>query len=331
MDAMRMLTMSFGGITAQAVGVAAQLGIVDHLAAGPRTAADLAAATGTHAPSLYRLLRALASLDVLTEDGEGRFSSTPLGDTLRSGVPGSVRGPVIMATVPTMTRAAAEMLHSVRTGEPAFDHVFGSPFFDYLTAHPEAGAIFNGGMAAFSELENPLIAQAYDFPDGARVVDVGGGRGGFIAAVLRAHASVRGVLYDLPEVVRDAGYLAAAGVAARCEILGGSFFESVPRAADVYVVKRILHDWADDTCVQILGNIRQAMPAGGRVLAIDAVLAPRGMGDMNKVTDLVMMVVCPGRERTEQEFRDLYAAAGLRLTRVVSTPSSLSIVEGVTA
>jgi hypothetical protein len=163
------------------------------------------------------------------------------------------------------------------------------------------------------------------------VVDVGGGRGGFIAAVLRAHPGVRGVLYDLPEVVSDAGSLAAAGVADRCEILGGSFFESVPGAADVYVVKRILHDWADDTCVQILGNIRRAMPKGGRVLAIDAVLAPRGQSDMNKVTDLLMMVVCPGRERTEAEFRDLYAAAGLRLTRVVPTPSSLSIVEGVPA
>jgi hypothetical protein len=331
MDAMRMLTMSFGGITAQAVGVAAQLGIVDHLAKGPRTAAELAAATGTHAPSLYRLLRALASLDVLVEDAEGRFSSTPLGDTLRSGVPGSVRAPVVMGTVPTMTLAAAEMLHTVQTGEPAFDHVFGAPFFDYLTAHPDAGAVFNGGMAAFSELENPHIAAAYEFPAGARVVDVGGGRGGFIAAVLRAHPGVRGVLYDLPEVVSDAGYLGAAGGAGRCEILGGSFFESVPGAADVYVVKRILHDWADDTCVQILGNIRRAMPKGGRVLAIDAVLAPRGTPDMNKLTDLLMMVVCPGRERTEQEFRDLYAAAGLRLTRVVPTPSSLSIVEGVPA
>ena len=322
-----MLAMSFGGITAQAVGVAAQLGLVDHLVQGPRTAAELAAATGTHAPSLYRLLRALASLDVLAEDAEGRFSSTPLGDTLRSGAPGSVRGPVIMGTVPTMTLAAAEMLHTVQTGEPAFDHVFGAPFFDYLTAHPDAGAIFNGGMAAFSELENPLIASAYDFPAGARVVDVGGGRGGFISAVLRAHPSVRGVLYDLPEVVRDA----AAGAADRCETLGGSFFESVPGAADVYVVKRILHDWADETCVKILANVRRAMPAGGRVLAIDAVLAPSGMTDMNKVSDLLMMVVCPGRERTEDEFRDLYAAAGFRLTRVVSTPTSLSIVEGLPA
>jgi hypothetical protein len=329
MDAMRMLTMAFGGLTAQAVGVAAQLGIVDHLTGGPRTAADLAESTGTHAPSLYRLLRALASLDVLSEDAEGRFSSTALGDTLRSGVPGSVRAPVVMMTVPTTTLAAAHMLHAVQTGEPAFEHAFGVPFFDYLTAHPHEGAIFNGGMASFSELENSPIAGSYDFPAGARVVDVGGGRGGFIAAVLRAHPTVRGVLYDLPEVVRDAGYLAAAEVADRCEILGGSFFESVPGAADVYVVKRILHDWADDTCVQILTNIRRAMPVGGRVLTVDAVLAPRGMQDMNKVTDLMMMVVCPGRERTEQEFRDLYTAAGLRLTRVVSTPSSLSIVEGV--
>jgi len=326
-----MITMAFGIIPAQAVAMAAELGIVDHLVGGSRSAAELARATGTHAPSLYRLLRALATLEVLAEDAEGRFSSTALGDTLRSDAPGSVRGAVIMAGNPTFTRACGDMGYSVRTGAPAFDHVFGAPFFDYLTRHPEAGAVFNGGMANFSELENPPIAASYDFPPRARVIDVGGGRGGFIAEVLKAHATLRGVLYDLPEVVRDAAYVRAAGVADRCEVRSGDFFASVPEGADVYVVKRILHDWADEQCVRLLKTLRRAMPQSGRVLAIDAVIAPAGMPDMGSVSDLLMMVVSPGRERTEDEFRQLYAAAGLRLTRVIPTPSSLSIVEGMPA
>jgi len=324
-----MISIAFGSLPAQAVAVAAQLGVVDHLAGGPRTAAELARATGTHAPSLYRLLRALATLEVLAEDDEGRFSSTPLGDTLRSDAPGSVRAAVIMAGDPTFTRACGEMAHSVRTGAPAFDHVFGAPFFDYLSTHSEAGVVFNQGMANFSAVENPAIAAAYEFPPGARVVDVGGGHGGFLAEVLKAHPGVRGVLYDLPEVVRDATYLTP--LADRCEVLAGDFFSAVPSGADVYVVKRILHDWADDVCIRILKTLRRAMAAGGRVLAIDAVIAPAGQPDMNKVSDLVIMVVAPGRERTEEEFARLYAAAGFRLTRVIPTASALSIVEAVPA
>jgi len=242
-----------------------------------------------------------------------------------------VRAAVIMAGDPTFTRACGEMEHSIQTGSPAFDHVFGAPFFDYLVGHPEAGAIFNTGMANFSEMENPPIASSYGFPSGARVVDVGGGRGGFIAEVLKTHPTVRGVLYDLPEVVRDPSYVTRAGVADRCEIMGGDFFHSVPGGADLYVVKRILHDWNDETCVEILRRLRAAMPSRGRVLAIDAVLAPTGVPDPNKVSDLLLMVVSPGRERTEAEFQRLYAAAGLQLTRVIPTPSSLSIVEGSAA
>jgi hypothetical protein len=265
-------------------------------------------------------------MDVLVEDEHGRFASTPLGDTLRSDVPGSVRAAVVMAGDPTFTRACGDMGHSVRTGGPAFDHVFGAPFFDYLRTHPEAGAIFNDGMATFSAMENPAIAAAYDFPRGARVVDVGGGHGGFIAEILKAHPTVRGVLYDMPEVVRDAGH--ARELADRCEIREGDFFTSVPTGGDVYVVKRILHDWADEACIRILQNLRRAVPPSGRVLAVDAVLSPVGQPDMSKVSDLLMMVVSPGRERTEEEFRRLYAAAGLRLTRIIRTASALSIVEG---
>src|SRR5215813_6293297 len=331
MDALRMIAMAFGSIPAQAVSVAAELGIVDHLVDGPRSAAELARLTGTHAPSLYRVLRALATLEVLVEDAEGRFSSTTLGDTLRSDGPESVRRAVIMAGDPTFTRACGDMMHSVRTGSPAFDHVFGTPFFDYLRRHVEAGAVFNGGMASLSELENPTLAASYDFPPRACVIDVGGGRGGFLAEVLKAHPSVRGVLYDLPEVVREASVVREGGVADRCEVRSGDFFAAVPEGGDVYVAKRILHDWADEQCVPLLKSFRKAMPTRGRLLAIDAVLAPPGTRDFGTMPDLLMLVVSPGRERTEPEFRELFTAAGFRLTRVIPTPSSLSIVEGVPA
>ena len=326
-----MIAMAFGAIPAQAVSVAAKLGIVDHLVDGPRSAGELARLTGTHAPSLYRVLRALATLEVLVEGADGRFASTTLGDTLRSDGPESVRRAVIMAGDPSFTRACGEMMHSVRTGTPAFDHVFGTPFFDYLARHTAAGAVFNGGMANLSELENPTLAAAYDFPAHACVIDVGGGRGGFLAEVLKAHPTVRGVLYDLPGVVREASVLREAGAAERCEVRSGDFFAAVPEGGDVYVVKRILHDWADEQCVRLLRSFRRAMPAHGRLLAVDAVLAPAGTRDFGTMPDLLMLVVSPGRERTEAEFRELFTAAGFRLARVISTPSSLAIVEGVPA
>ena len=186
-------------------------------------------------------------------------------------------------------------------------------------------------MACFSEMENPGIAAAYDFPAGSRVLDVGGGRGGFIAEVLKAHPTVRGVLYDQPHVVRNATYVAPPDVAARCEIVSGDMFASVPASADFYVVKRILHHWSDDVCVALLRAIRAAMPASGRVLAVDAVLGPSGRADPNRISDLLMLVLLRGRERTEDDFRALFTAAGLRLVRVIPTPSALSIVEAAPA
>ena len=209
--------------------------------------------------------------------------------------------------------------------------MFGARFFDYLARHPEAAAIFDTGMAMFSEMENAPIAAAYDFSAFARVIDVGGGRGGFLAAILRAHPDVRGALYDLPHVVKEATVLDAPDLRGRTSRLGGDFLQSVPALFDAYVLKRVLHDWDDDTCVAILRRCREGLPAAGRVLAIDAVLRPGNEPDPSKVSDLLMMILCPGRERTEAEFAAVYAAAGLRLTRVVPTPTPLAIVEGAPA
>jgi len=209
--------------------------------------------------------------------------------------------------------------------------VFGARFFDYLARHPESAAVFDTGMAMFSEMENGPIAAAYDFSAFARVIDVGGGRGGFLAAILRAHPEVRGALYDLPRVVKEATMLDAPDLQARTSRLGGDFLQSVPALFDAYVLKRVLHDWDDDTCVAILRRCREGLPASGRVVAIDAVLRPANEPDPSKVSDLLMMILCPGRERTEAEFAAIFTAAGLRLTCVIPTPTPLSIVEGAPA
>jgi hypothetical protein len=322
-----MVMLACANVPAQAVHAAATLGIVDHLAAGPQTTDALARATRTDARALGRLLAALASVGVLGFESDGRWSSTPLGDTLRTGAPGSVRDAVRMAGDPMFVGALAELVRGIQTGKPVFEHVHGVPFFAHLAKNLAAAAVFNDGMANFSDLENAEIAAAYDFPQAARVVDLGGGQDGFLAEVLRAHPTVRGVLCDLPNVVKDARRLADAGVASRAEVVAADFFQNIPPDGDVYVLKRVLHDWNDDTCVRLLRTVRATMPAAARVLAIDAVLAEGP--DPARMSDLLMMVLTPGRERTEAEFRSLFETAGLRLTRVVRTPTLLAIVEGV--
>ena len=320
-----MATMAFGNVVAQAVYAAAKLGLADLLETGPKSVEELARASGAHAPSLARLLRALTSLEVFVEEeATGRFALNPLGTTLLSGKPGSVRDAVLMAGDPVFNRPCGEMTHAIVTGQPAFEHVFGARFFDYLARHPESAAVF-------SEMENGPIAAAYDFSAFARVIDVGGGRGGFLAAILRAHPDVRGALYDLPRVVKEATLLDAPDLQARTSRLGGDFLQSVPALFDAYVLKRVLHDWDDDTCIAILRRCREGLPASGRVVAIDAVLRPANEPDPSKVSDLLMMILCPGRERTEAEFSAIFSAAGLRLTRVIPTPTPLSIVEGAPA
>jgi len=331
MEAFRMVRMAYGGLVAQAVYVAAKLGVADQLRQGPVGAEDLARRTGAHAPSLYRLLRALAALGVFEQREDGTFSLTPLGATLCSDGPESVRDAVIMAGDPMFHRASGELVHTVRTGEPAFEHVFGASFFEHLGKDPETGAVFNRGMANFSQTENAAIAASYDFSPFGTVVDIGGGRGDFLAEVLKIHAGVRGVLYDLPEVIRDATFLDGAELRERSARVAGSFFESVPPGADAYVLKRVLHDWDDETCLGILRRCRQGMPAGGRILVVDAVVPPGGEPDPSKMADLVILVLLHGKERTEAEFRALLATASLRLERVVPTPSALSIIEAAAA
>ena len=320
--------LGFGFILSGALATAAELRIADHLEQGPKSPEALAAELGVHAQSLYRVLRLLASVGVFAEDEGGRFQLTPAADLLREGAPGSLRDAVLMLTQKIFWAPTGELTATVRTGQNPFDRIFGKPFFDYLEEDAAAGATFHRGMSGLSDMENPAIAGSYDFTGVGKVIDVGGGHGGFLIEILKASPDVRGVLFDHGHVLRGSR-LASAGFAARSEVVEGDFFKAVPPGGDAYVLKRILHDWSDDVCVTILRNCREAMAEGGRVLVVDTVI-PRGNAPHGgKILDVMMMASLPGRERTEQDFQQLFTRAGLRLSRVVHTPAALSITEAV--
>ena len=317
-------------LLARALAVAAELGIADLVSREPKSPAELAAATGAHADALHRLLRMLASHGVFAEDDRGRFQLTPLAAVLQTGSADSLRDFLRFFSGDIAWNAYRDLLHTVRTGEYGFAHAYGMGFFAYLAAHPDVEALFSAAMAQATARENAAIAGAYAFGQFARLVDVGGGRGGLLAAVLTAYPTVRGVLYEQPAVAANPASLQAAGVMERCEVVGGDFFQSVPAAGNAYVLKRVLHDWTDDQAIQILQRCREAMAKEGRVLTIEGVIRPGNAPDRIKDMDvLVGMALSGGRERTEAEFRRLYEQAGLQLTRVIPTPATLAIVEGV--
>jgi O-methyltransferase domain/Dimerisation domain len=329
------LTAMLGGYwISQMLFVAARLGIADVLAKGPMTAAAIAERVKAHPPSLARLLRALASVGVFAQSASGKFRLNPLAQTLRAGRPGSLRDFALMIVDDYIWRAWGALEHGVRTGELPFDHVFKEPVFSYLQKFPDKQAVFSASMANISVGQNVAIANAYPFGECRELVDVGGAHGHLLAAVLGKHRKLRGILYDLPQVVAraaDSGFVSAPAVRARCVTQGGDFFTSVPKGADAYMMKYIIHDWDDDKCVRILSNCREAMASGGRVLVIDHVIAPGNAPDRAKLMDINMMVVPGGQERSREEFRALLARAGLKLKRIVPTDSPISIVEAVRA
>lgn len=318
---------------AQVIHVAAQLRLADLLAAGPQRIEDLAGATDTHAPSLARLLRMLVALGVVAREADGRVSLTPLGAPLRAGVPGSVRDYVLFRVGEWFWRSWGNLLHSVRTGKPAFDHVFGMSNFDYWERHPGAGAIHDTFFTAMAQSTTPPLVAAYDFGRFGTVADIGGSEGPLLAAILAANPGVRGILFDRPHVVAGAPpVLAAAKVADRCMVVGGDFFTWVPRGADAYILKYIIHDWDDERAVAILRRCRAAMVPEAMLLLIELVLPERWETGASAVTaarvDLAMLVFAPGgRERTESDFRRLLAESGFELRRVIPTRSPFSILE----
>jgi hypothetical protein len=323
----------------QALHVAAALGLADLLAAGPRGADDLAQATGTHPRALYRLLRARAAAGVVAavraEAGAaaaaeaGAFGLTDLGQFLRADHPQSVHGLAVFAGQPMMWGTWQHLRHSVTTGETAFRHVHGVDAWEYLAQHPDTAQVFDAAMTSISLRQRDAVVAGYDFARARTVVDVGGGHGALLAAVLAAHPGARGVLFDRPHVVAGAPEpLRAAGVAARCTVVGGSFFDAVPAGGDVYLLKNVIVDWDDAQATAILRVCRRAMPADARLLVIQRVLAPGDAADPATFGDLNMLVMAGGQERTAAEFGALYAGAGFRLTRILPTAAGVSLIEG---
>lgn len=316
----------------QAIHVAATLGIADLLGAGPHRSDDLAASTGTHPPSLYRLLRALASVGVFREEDDHRFALTELGMSLCADAPEPVDGWAAYIGQPYHWAAWGDLLHSVRSGENAFRHIHGMDSWAYRAQHPELSAAFDYAMATNSRRILGPVLDAYDFGRFSRVVDVGGGNGALLAAILARHPAARGVLFDQPHVVSGAGpLLASAGVVDRCEVIAGSFFETVPAGGDAYVLKAILHDWEDAECIRILRTCRQAMADGTALLVVEQELCSPNEGPDAKFSDLNMLVGPGGRERTTQEYARLFQAAGFRFIRFVPSTIGYGVFEGSAA
>ena len=323
--------MIFGKWVAMALSVAAKLRLADALATGPKAVADLASQTGTHPPSLFRLLRALASVGVFAESEDGQFHHTPLSEKLRTGVPGSMRAVADYCGSDWSWRPWGRLFDSVRTGKTAFDEVFGEQAFAYLAKHPEESAVFNEGMTGFSMQESPAVAEAYDFSPFGTVVDVGGGHGHLLCTILEKYTGPRGVVFDSPHVAEGAvPRIAEAGLTGRCRAEGGDFFKAVPKG-DAYLMKHIIHDWADDNSTTILRNCRSAANPGAKVVLVEMVIPPGNGPSPGKLLDLEMLVIASGKERTQAEYAALLAGAGWRLTRVVPTRSPASVIEGEAA
>jgi O-methyltransferase domain len=328
-----MLDLTIGHWIARLTYVAARLNLADLLKDGPRTATQLATATGVQAPALYRVLRTLASVGVFAETKGGRFKLTPLAATLRSDVPGSMRAFAIMTNEKYTWDSWTELLHGVKTGEIPFVKAHGVHPFEYLEQHPDDLAVFGEAMTSLSATENPTIAAAYKFSAIRTLVDIGGGHGSLLATILKVNPKLKGVLFDQPSVIAHAKqdqHVTAKGIAERCTLESGSFFEAVPAGGDAYIMKYILHDWNDEQCVKILANCRAAMNEKGRVLVVDNVIPPGNDPSWGKLVDIQMLVI-GGRERTKKEFAGIFRQAGLKLARVVATKCPLSIVEGVRA
>jgi DNA-binding transcriptional ArsR family regulator len=323
-----LLELMIGRWVSDAIGVAARLGLADEVASGPRPAEEIAAAIDVDPPTLRRLLRALASAGVFAEHPDGRYGNTALSEQLRTG-PTSLRSFALMVSDPAVTRAWDDLLASVRAGTSAFERVNGASLFTYFESHPALGDAFNAAMTARSAMELDGILACLDVASVRTLVDVGGGHGLFLARLLAQNPEQRGVLFDLPRVIAGAGrVIENAGIGSRVELVPGNFFEAVPRGADGYVLKRILHDWNDDDATRILRRIHAAAAPGARLFILDAVLAPGNAPDFAKLLDLQMLVFTSGgRERTRPEWDALLSAAGFALHRVIPTPAPIAILE----
>jgi hypothetical protein len=313
----------------RALYIIAKLGIPDLIAEQPRGVDELAQATDTHSGALARIIRALVSVGVLAETTDGRVSLTPLSEVLRTNVPGSVRWFTISELGEEHYPAWGDLMHSVKTGEIAFDHVFGMDIWEFFRTHPDNARLFNDSMSGMTAAANEAILAKYDFSPIKKMVDIGGGHGGLITSILKANPGMTGILFDAAVVIEGAvPRLQASGVGDRVEAVAGDFFKQVPAGADGYILKWIIHDWDDERATTILRNIRSGIASDGRVLIADVVLPESSEPHFGKFFDLNMLVMTGGKERTAKQFEQLLQNSGFQLTNVVKTESPFGIVEG---
>jgi hypothetical protein len=321
--------MIFGCVITKAIHVAAKFNIADLLAAhGPMNCSALADKSGADEESLYRLLRALASIGIFSKDQNGKFSLTPMAESLRDDSPDSVKAMAI-SVGNAFYKAYSELAFSVQTGNGGFEKALGVPVFEYLTNNPEEGKIFDRMMTEIHGGETAPMVNTYDFSGFNTIVDVGGGNGEVISAVLNKNPGLKGILFDLPDVInRSRDKISARGMGDRCKIDSGNFFESVSKGGDAYIMRHILHDWSDADAITILTNCRKSMNTGGKILVVEAVIQEGNEPSPFKLLDLTMLLV-GGKERTSAQFENIFSKAGLKLNRVVPFQHDLSVVEGV--
>ncbi|MFP4438388.1 MAG: methyltransferase [Chloroflexaceae bacterium] len=319
----------FGQWMARVVYVIARLGIADHVAPASQSATELAAATQTHAPSLYRVLRAATTIGVLTEDAEGRFALTEMGDCLRSDHPAGLRWMSMLLNDEWEWKTWEYLPWSVETGQSAFEHIYGMNRFEYLQRHPESRVLFDRAMTGYSALHNTAVVASYPFATRTHVIDLGGGNGGLLTAILQAHPALTGTLVELePAIAQARPLVAAAGVADRCTLTVGDFFQTVP-SADTYLIQRCFHNWNDAAVLQVLTTVRHNMPPSATLLVIELVVPPAGEPAFGKILDVDMLVTTHGgRERTETEWRHLLNTTGFQVQRLIAVPGTpLTILE----
>ena len=325
---MAMLQIISGFWVSRAVFIIAKLGIPDLLKTGAKTAEELASATGTHAESLFRVLRALVSVGVLSSEKENCFGLTPLSETLITDAPGSLRWFTISELGQEHYPAWGNLMHSVKTGEIAFDNHYGHDVWAYFRNNSEDAAVFNNSMSAVTAAVNDSLRALYDFSKFNTVVDVGGGHGGLITEILKSNPNAKGILFDAPEVVSGARErIAAAGIGDRCETVGGDFFKAIPAGGDAYVMKWIIHDWDDERAITILKNCRAQMKSDARLIIVDCVVPETNEPHFSKFIDLNMLVMTGGKERTAKEFKRLLEASGFKLLQVIPSDQPTSIIE----
>jgi len=328
----QLVQIALGATITQVMRAAAELGIADQLADGPKTAEQVSVQLGTHAPSLHRLMRTLASLGILKQVTEHQYALTPLGEALRKDAPGGGRATMLTLGSEWWNRMMEELPYSVRTGKSGFEKALGMPIFEWLAQSPERASMFSETMVGFHGAEPPAVAAAYDFSQFKTIVDVGGATGNLLTTILGAHPGPQGILFDMPHVVRDApALIQSRGLSDRVKIESGSFFEGVPHAADAYLLSHIIHDWSEEQCLTILRHCHRAMMPGSKLLLVEMVLPEGEAPHPGKTLDIVMLVGPGGQERTAPEYAALLRKAGFQVASVVPTASPVSIVQAVKA